>query len=235
MKLSLEVLTAGKMQGKMIPVGVAQFVIGRDPDCQLRPASPLISKRHCALLVRDNKVFVRDFDSTNGTFVNERQLKGELQIQNGDSLKAGPLAFRVHIAAPAGAPVSKTTPLPPTKAAPSADDTELDTAALSAGAAKKPAAAGTDDTDADAAALLLSMADDDPAPGSPGVDSQGIPTGSTVMDMLSPPEGEGAAPGAKGPEGKAGGKPGQAAANKMGDTSAAAKSILDKYWRRPRV
>ena len=47
MKLSLLVLTPGKMEGKSIPITIPQFVIGRDPQCNLRPASALISKRHC--------------------------------------------------------------------------------------------------------------------------------------------------------------------------------------------
>ena len=62
MKLSLVVLTPGKQEGKALEVKLAQFVIGRDPQCHLRPASPMISKRHCALIQRDNKVFLRDFD-----------------------------------------------------------------------------------------------------------------------------------------------------------------------------
>src|SRR5262245_7004161 len=70
MKLSLVVMTAGKSQGQAIPVTLAQFVIGRDPQCNLRPASAVISKRHCALLVQDGRVAIRDFNSTNGTFVN---------------------------------------------------------------------------------------------------------------------------------------------------------------------
>jgi hypothetical protein len=49
MKLSLVVLTPGKMEGKSIPITLSQFLIGRDPQCHLRPASALVSKRHCAL------------------------------------------------------------------------------------------------------------------------------------------------------------------------------------------
>src|ERR1043165_7916211 len=101
MKLSLVVTTAGKQQGKTLPITLAQFVIGRDPQCQLRPASPAISKRHCAILQRDGKVFVRDFDSTNGTFVNDQPVKGEVEIKNDDNLKVGPLEFIVKIEAPA--------------------------------------------------------------------------------------------------------------------------------------
>jgi len=91
MKLSLIVLTAGKSAGKAIPITLSQFIIGRDPQCNLRPASPMISKRHCALLVKGGKVFIRDFDSTNGTFINNEQIKGERELKHDDVLKAGPL------------------------------------------------------------------------------------------------------------------------------------------------
>src|SRR5215467_6865446 len=99
MKLSLVVLTAGKQEGKILPIALSQFVIGRDPQCQLRPASALISKRHCALIQREGKAFVRDFDSTNGTFVNNEQVKGEIELHNGDQLKIGPLMFTVLLEA----------------------------------------------------------------------------------------------------------------------------------------
>jgi pSer/pThr/pTyr-binding forkhead associated (FHA) protein len=206
MKLSLEVLAAGKMQGKTIPVPLGEFVIGRDPECQLRPSSPLISKRHCALVVRGGMVFVRDFGSTNGTFINDRQLKGEIEVQNGDCLKAGPLAFRITI--DTGTPVDQPTPLPPLKVPPSSEDE-------------------------DAAAVLLSVQDDGgPAPGSPGVDSAGVPMGSTVMDVQSPSNPE-ASPSAE--AGKPADSPSRPATAKSGDTSSAAKTILEKYWRRPRT
>src|SRR5713226_1916307 len=113
MKLSLAVMTPGKGEGKVIPITLSQFLIGRDPQCHLRPASAVISKRHCALLMRGDKVFVRDFDSTNGTFVNDQPIKGEVELQNDDRLKIGPLDFAVRIEA--GTAVDKPTPVPPTK------------------------------------------------------------------------------------------------------------------------
>src|SRR6516225_6887330 len=113
MKLSLVVATSGKGAGKVIPIQVFPFVIGRDAQCHLRPASPLISKRHCALTVKGGKVFVRDFNSTNGTFVNSRQIRGEIELQDEDELKLGPLAFKVRVERPL--PINQPTPLPPTR------------------------------------------------------------------------------------------------------------------------
>src|SRR6202050_4810880 len=97
MKLSLEVLTEGKQKGKLLPITLSQFLVGRDPQCHLRPASPLISKRHCALIQRDGKAFIRDFDSTNGTFVNDEPVKGERELHHDDQLKIGPMAFTVRL------------------------------------------------------------------------------------------------------------------------------------------
>jgi len=201
MKLSLVVQTPGKSAGKVIPITLSQFVIGRDPQCHLRPASAAISKRHCALLVRTGKVYVRDFDSTNGTLVNEEPVKGERELHNEDQLQVGPLVFGVKIEATV--PVSKPTPPPAPKAAESTDDESV-------------------------AAMLLSLQDDPSAAGDGvGVDSQGVPTGSTVMDIATAGTTEQEA-------GKPEADKNQPAKQSPGNTSSAAKAILEKYMRRPR-
>src|SRR5438132_3304882 len=135
MKVSLVVLTAGKAAGQYVPITLSQFIIGRDAQCNLRPASAVISKRHCAILIKAGKVFVRDFDSTNGTFVNDKPVKGEAPLQHEDTLKVGPLAFRVVIET--STPVNKPTPTPPPKT---------------------PASQPSDDESV--AAMLLSLQDD---------------------------------------------------------------------------
>ncbi|HZU37554.1 MAG TPA: FHA domain-containing protein, partial [Gemmataceae bacterium] len=115
MKVSLVVMTAGKGQGKTIPIPLSPFLIGRDPQCHLRPASPIISKRHCAVIFEGDQVRVRDFGSTNGTFVNNKQIEGEVVVTNEDKLQVGPLVFRVLIEGAVPTPVNKPTPMPPTK------------------------------------------------------------------------------------------------------------------------
>src|SRR3954452_16629589 len=98
MKLSL-VATQGKAEGKVIPIALSQFIIGRDPQCHLRPASPMVSKRHCALLVKDGRVFVRDFESSNDSLVNDQPLAGETELHDNDRLKVGPILFVVRMEA----------------------------------------------------------------------------------------------------------------------------------------
>jgi pSer/pThr/pTyr-binding forkhead associated (FHA) protein len=205
MKLRLVVTTQGSTEGKVIPITLSQFLIGRDPQCHLRPASPMISKRHCALIVRAGKVFLRDFDSTNGTFINDQPVKGEVEVHNADRLKVGPLSFAVEMEA--SVPVNKPTPVPPPAAPPAAND------------------------DDSIAAMLLSLQDDagsgTPAP----LAEDGVPQGSTVLDIPSPFPQEGPPP--PGQE-KPDAKKKDPAKPASGNTSQAAKAILEKYTRRQR-
>src|SRR5262249_42691283 len=154
MKLSLVVSTPGKLEGKVIPISRSPFLIGRDPECHLRPASAIVSKRHCSLIMRDNKVFAQDLGSTNGTLLNDRLFKGKIEVLDGDRLKTGALVFTIRVEG--SVPVSEPTPLPPTKGA------------------KKLA------PDEEAAAVLLGSAEPEAA----SVDRDGVPTGSTtVLDL----------------------------------------------------
>lgn len=103
MDLKLKVLE-GKHAGQQIAVKAPKFLIGRAEDCHLRPGSELISRHHCALMVEDGYIAVRDFGSKNGTFVNEERVVGEREIKNGDRLTVGALRFEVHVAHNIGAP-----------------------------------------------------------------------------------------------------------------------------------
>ena len=165
MKLSLVVVNAGKATGQTIAIRSPQFVIGRDPQCNLRPASAMISKKHCALVIEGDKVVLRDFGSTNGTFLNDQPVQGEVALSNDDVLKIGPLTFKVVIET-TPAP-SKPTPLPP-RPRPAAKRSEED----------------------DAAALLLSL-DDGTITSPSDPEAVDVPAGSTIMEIpqLTPPTG----------------------------------------------
>jgi pSer/pThr/pTyr-binding forkhead associated (FHA) protein len=91
------VITQGNSEGKEIPIGKSEFTIGRDATCNLRPASQHVSKRHCTLRVKGEQLFAEDLQSTNGTFINDTQLKGERELHDGDHLKIGPLDFLVKL------------------------------------------------------------------------------------------------------------------------------------------
>jgi pSer/pThr/pTyr-binding forkhead associated (FHA) protein len=98
MKVCL-VVADGAHKGKEIPITLSQFIIGRDPQCQLRPASSMISRRHCAILIRQGKVYLRDFGSTNGTLVNDKRVEGEVELHHQDRITIDPLVFMLHVEA----------------------------------------------------------------------------------------------------------------------------------------
>jgi hypothetical protein len=113
MELRLVVRTPGKLHGRVIPVNRSPFLIGRDPACQLRPASALVSGRHCVLTIHGPRTFVRDLGSTNGTFLNGQRLRGEQELRPADVLRIGPLDFDVTM--DSIPPINQPTPLPPGK------------------------------------------------------------------------------------------------------------------------
>ncbi|MBM4072901.1 MAG: FHA domain-containing protein [Planctomycetes bacterium] len=97
MNVTLNVLAPAKWAGKMIPIARERFVIGRDADCHLRSHSSHVAGRHCALLIRGERVFLRDFESASGTSITGRQIRGEIELVHDDQVTVGPLTFGVGI------------------------------------------------------------------------------------------------------------------------------------------
>ncbi len=69
MELKLKIVQ-GKNAGQEVAITGQKFLIGRAEDCHMRPGSDMISRHHCAIVVDQSFVAVRDFGSKNGTYVN---------------------------------------------------------------------------------------------------------------------------------------------------------------------
>lgn len=69
-------------------------VIGRSREANLTIGHGLVSRRHCLLHERDGLVFVRDLNSTNGTFF-EKQRIIEAALLPDQCFTVGPLTFRL--------------------------------------------------------------------------------------------------------------------------------------------
>jgi anti-anti-sigma regulatory factor len=97
MKLFL-IVARGKHQGMPIPIKIDLFLIGSDKMCQMRSHRPGVGPQHCALVTRERKVFVRDLDSGDPTFLNGEPLPPgeEWPLHAGDRLALGPLEFLVQ-------------------------------------------------------------------------------------------------------------------------------------------
>jgi CheY-like chemotaxis protein len=79
-------------------------VIGRDPDCDTRFPLPWISRRHCKLFVVDDRVWLEDLGSRNGTSLNGKRLESPQPLHEGDQLDLAGLAFEVHLSRAPAAP-----------------------------------------------------------------------------------------------------------------------------------
>ena len=81
-------------------------MIGRSDSCQLRPKSESVSRKHCIIVRKDNRVLVQDLKSRNGTFVNEKRLPTDKAkvLKPGDLLKVASLEFEVVIEPSLNAP-----------------------------------------------------------------------------------------------------------------------------------
>jgi pSer/pThr/pTyr-binding forkhead associated (FHA) protein len=64
------IVATGKSAGRAIAVKRDKLLIGRAEECDVRPLSEDVSRRHCAIHVGPEEVWVEDLGSRNGTFVN---------------------------------------------------------------------------------------------------------------------------------------------------------------------
>lgn len=91
---TLEILE-GNPLGLKIPMKQDIVTVGRNPDCQIRPDSEIVSGRHCRIHKRAFGVIVTDCNSTNGTFVNDGRITAEVELSDGDRLRIGNVVFKV--------------------------------------------------------------------------------------------------------------------------------------------
>ena len=84
-------------QRKDFPVSGPITAIGRGEDCGLRVPLLSVSRRHCELSLTDQGIKVKDMGSSNGTYVNNKRISGEMVLKAGDRIAVGPVVFTVQI------------------------------------------------------------------------------------------------------------------------------------------
>lgn len=118
MTWKLQAIT-GEITGQEITVD-RDMLVGRHQDADLLLQAAEISRRHAALLLKDQLLWVQDLNSSNGTFVNDIRIEQEKQLHDGDIVQFASFKFSVL------APAQKITDLPeveaePVQAAPTQD------------------------------------------------------------------------------------------------------------------
>jgi pSer/pThr/pTyr-binding forkhead associated (FHA) protein len=96
-------IARGSNKGKEFEITGPQFVIGRAAGCNLRPQSDAISRQHCAVFNKGDRITIKDLGSRNGSILNGEKLTAEEELKTGDELVIGPLHFNVVVMDDAGA------------------------------------------------------------------------------------------------------------------------------------
>jgi diguanylate cyclase (GGDEF)-like protein len=71
-----------------------ELTIGRDISNSITIDLDNVSRRHARLVQREDKVFLQDLGSTNGTFLNDEEVKGDVPLRSGDLVKVGGAIFK---------------------------------------------------------------------------------------------------------------------------------------------
>jgi diguanylate cyclase (GGDEF)-like protein len=87
------VFLAGERIGQRVELGEGELSVGRAPECDMALASDLVSRSHATFAVRGNSVTLRDHQSTNGTYVNDRPIR-ESELGDGDRISIGEFVLK---------------------------------------------------------------------------------------------------------------------------------------------
>lgn len=83
--------------------------IGR-AECDVELNDPDVSRRHAVVRQVDDGLAIEDLGSTNGTFINDRQISGIVRVAEGDRIRFGNTVWRVQ---PVGASSRRATAADP--------------------------------------------------------------------------------------------------------------------------
>lgn len=89
-------MLSGSRIGIKIPLDPAgETLLGRGSECQISLADPLCSRVHARLTFQDGQWVLRDANSRNGTFVNDKKV-AEARLDEGHSIRIGGSEFEYH-------------------------------------------------------------------------------------------------------------------------------------------
>ena len=78
----------GPDQGRSFGLG-AQSVVGRDPTAAVNLTDDEVSRRHAIITLGEGRCTIEDLGSSNGTYLNDRLVEGEAEMQAGAKIGVG--------------------------------------------------------------------------------------------------------------------------------------------------
>jgi pSer/pThr/pTyr-binding forkhead associated (FHA) protein len=89
-------VVSGPAKGAVYKLSKPRVVLGRE-GADIAFPDPEISRHHCVLEVREDRVNLRDLDSTNGTFFEEERVRAAM-LQDGAEFRIGETVLRMSFA-----------------------------------------------------------------------------------------------------------------------------------------
>jgi pSer/pThr/pTyr-binding forkhead associated (FHA) protein len=88
------------LEPRTVSLGRTDILLGRDEDCQICLPAPNVSRKHSMLSWNGEDYIIEDLDSTNGTFVNNVNIR-RCVLRNNDQISIGLalIVFSQHRAA----------------------------------------------------------------------------------------------------------------------------------------
>jgi len=83
------------IESSLIELKLGVNRVGRDPDADFPILHPTVSSFHCELILKEDGVMIRDLESTNGTFVDGRQIR-ETRLSAGQRVRLGDVELFVE-------------------------------------------------------------------------------------------------------------------------------------------
>ena len=71
-----------------------EVTLGRSPTADVRIEDPFASAAHARIFASGDSMYIEDLGSTNGTYLNERQLARPAQLQPSDTIRIGETEYR---------------------------------------------------------------------------------------------------------------------------------------------
>lgn len=88
------VVIHGPNLGKNYVLDAEEFTIGRDMKNNIVVDLDNVSRRHAIIRTRQGRSYVQDLGSTNGTYLNDREVLEEALLRSGDFVKVGGAIFK---------------------------------------------------------------------------------------------------------------------------------------------
>ena len=85
---ALVVRAGGGRAGEVFQLDEERVTVGRSPDCGIFLDDVTVSRKHAVLVARDNRFFIEDQGSLNGTFLNRKRIEST-ELRDGDELQIG--------------------------------------------------------------------------------------------------------------------------------------------------